>query len=172
MTIKWPNGKESAKFKSDVGDLADYILNGRLICIDPASRTAGKAYFEAGKLISAGEIIMPSRGTIQQRLRVLVKTLSESPEIDVLAIEKIRGGRSHVYLKWSVGAAIATVKSKQLIEIPISFWRAIRPQNYIKNDKNDATLMGYCLILMAMQLKEMEDTDAIMQEIAKLGEIK
>ncbi len=153
IPIKWPSGRTSEQFKKDIAALADVILGGTFLAIDPASRNLGTALFEKGKLVNSGTIQLPAKGSISSRLKVLYKTLLDGRAVDLLVIEKIRGSQSHVYLHWAVGVSVAGVQAPTMIEIPIPMWRAVRPYNYIKSDEGDAILMGAAVVALAKESK-------------------
>lgn len=146
--IKWPNGTDTQKLLKFTEYYGDLIRHGRILAVDPSSKSAGWALYDTGMLQDAGEI--KSSGDVHERLRHSLECLSEiAQDIDILAIEKIRGRNSHAYLFWAVGVAIAAVKPLHFIEVPPRHWKALCDPEYLKTDRGDATLIGQVLIQMA-----------------------
>lgn len=161
----WPKGKAIAGLRKVVSKCANQILTGRVLAIDPASGGSslpGWAIYEGGQFVAGGVIELRSRDPIDKRLQVLMKRLQlDFTDIDVLALEKIRGRSSHEYLKWSVGVTIASCNAPHFIEVPSALWRAIRPENYVKTDAADAALIGRVVVLVAEEIQsdERSETD-------------
>lgn len=150
--IKWPGGAESAAFKLTVYQHSDAILQGKFIAIDPASLSAGVAVFSAGELVSSKTIKLPAKKPINERLNILFHELSSLDNADLLVIEKIRMKTAHIYLRWAVGTSVAGAPVLKTIEAPTTFWRAIRPEGYVKTDEGDAVLIGQMVILLAREM--------------------
>jgi hypothetical protein len=94
--------------------------------------------------------ITSKKQSIQLRLQDMHQQLrSRFQNIDMLAIEKIRGSSAHDYLKWSIGAIITAVESPNFVEIPTNFWRTIIPEGYVKTDEHDAEMLGNVVIIIA-----------------------
>ncbi len=141
------NGRDSKVAKS-IQKYADAILNGYFVAIDPASKEAGYAVFKDGELISNGEII--AEGGISERLRIMIESLDEFPEPQVVAVEMVGGQMmSHKYLIWSCGALVGTLNAPTTIEIPVPMWKKWIDENYTKTNINDALYIGKCVIEIA-----------------------
>ncbi len=148
--IKWPKGKSTAKFRNEVKASSPAISTKRLVSIDPASRSAGFAVYEAGELVSSGTIEMPAKDKISERLFGMYESVYDLVgEVDVIAIERIRGRMAHVYLTWAVGVIIAAMQADYLIEVPINCWKKLVGSKYEKTDENDAILIGATALRMA-----------------------
>lgn len=124
------------------------INEGTMLAIDPASggsSQAGWALFKGGVLVNAG-VIDVEKGNIGHRLRQTYSALVEDT-VDVLAIERLRGSRCHVYLLWSVGVIVAAVEHIHLVEVPVPKWRAYAKATgtWTKSDDQDAVMIGECL---------------------------
>jgi hypothetical protein len=132
-----------------------------MLAIDPASGGSslpGWALYESGRFVSGGVIDLRSRDPINVRLQVLMQRLKlDFKDIDMLALEKIRGRQSHEYLKWSVGVTLASCDTPHYVEVPAAIWRAIRPENYVKTDAADAALIGRAVVLLARELQDETD---------------
>jgi hypothetical protein len=157
MKTNWPQGKALAGMKKQLSGNHELVLTGRMLAIDPASGGSsmpGWAIYEAGQFIAGGVIELRSRDPINKRLQLLMKRLQlDFSDLDVLALEKIRGRSSHDYLKWSVGVTVASCPATVFVEVPTSMWRAIRPENYIKTDAADAALIGRIVVLIAEEME-------------------
>lgn len=162
--IKWPNGKHPTKFKKKANKLNDKLLNGRVIAIDPASGSTsmpGWALFEAGELIAMGTIKINSKLPIQGRLNTMFFALSQGvghPPPDVLVMEEIRGSMAHAFLFWACGTIAAAFSESDLLELPISFWKAVIPEGYEKADDTDAAYIGLAAIELAKEQHEQAST--------------
>jgi Holliday junction resolvasome RuvABC endonuclease subunit len=149
----WPKGASSEKFKADVAKLAPQILTGKMLVIDPASRSAGYSYWVNAEMVDFGHITMNPKLTIQRRLRDLYVALSTKFETpDLVVIEKIRGATAHAYLGWSCGVIVAAVCAPHLIELPIGFWKACVGEGYEKADDQDAKVMGEAMVRLAKEM--------------------
>lgn len=156
--IKWPGGSSSKEFMVVVHRHAAAILGGTLVAVDPSSTSAGYAVYQNGIMTASGTVKPKSTSPVQERLRTMYDSLAVVANApDVVAIEKIRGTHSHEYLKWSIGVSISAVRAPIFIEVPITFWKAVREIGYIKTDEMDARQIGNCLIMLA---KELTSTDA------------
>lgn len=151
--IKWPKGKRPDKLKKQVSKLAGTLLTGTVLAIDPASGASsppGWALFRQGHLVEYGVVTVNPRNNVQQRLSQLHNELMQAhPDIDILIMEEIRGSMAHVYLHWACGVIASSFPSADLIELPISFWKAVIPDGYVKADDTDAAYIGLAAILLA-----------------------
>lgn len=152
--VKWPLGTHMHKFKEEVGNNIDAILEGEILAIDPASITLGYAVTKKGKVVDSGKIQLDNKAPINERMQDIVNTLQNDAEYDVLAVEMIRGKMAHVYLKWSVGAIVGGTKAPVCIEVPINAWKAVAGKEHKKSDDADAVAMANTLIALAKELKE------------------
>lgn len=158
--IKWPRGKHPDKFRNIVKKHKHTLLHGRIIAIDPASGSSsmpGWALFEAGELVAMGTIELNARLPIQGRLNMMFAALSNGigqPPPDLLIMEEIRGRMAHAFLFWACGVIAAAFSSSALLELPVSFWRAILPEGYTKADDTDAAYIGLSAILLAKELHD------------------
>jgi hypothetical protein len=152
MTIKWVRGVDMARLKKQVEENIDTILHGKFISIDPASRTGGYAVYNAGSLIESGTIQLDTKKDIGDRLAEIGAILIDDDDYDLMAIERIRGGRSHDYLKFSIGAYVASIQAPVVIEVPVNAWKKVTPPDYVKSDENDAIMIGKTLIVLAKEL--------------------
>lgn len=150
--IKWPYGSQMHALKKAVKDNLDTILTGKLIGIDPASKTLGYAVSEAGVINDNGTIELDPKQPLNQRLQDLVKTLQKDGEYSILVIEMIRGKMSHAYLKFSVGAVMGGVQAKVAIEVPVNVWRAVAGKDHVKSDANDAHAILNAVLTLAKEL--------------------
>lgn len=158
--IKWPRGKHPDKFRATVTRLIEPLLNGRIVAIDPASGSSsmpGWALFESGQLIASGTIELKKSATVQQRLNALFHALSQGvghPPPDLVVMEEIRGRMAHAYLLWACGVSASAFPDSKLIELPISFWKAIVPTGYEKDDETDAAYIGLAAITLAKECSD------------------
>jgi len=158
--IKWPKGKSIVKFRKSLEPIAETILNGRILAIDPASGGSsmpGYAWFDKGELQASGEIALAKKKPIQERLKDLLTVLEtgfNNPPPDILVIEKIRGSRTHHYLFWSIGVTVAGSEAPTILELPIPCWKAVVPDDYEKTDEDDAKYIGQTLIILAKEILE------------------
>ena len=125
----------------------DKLTTGKILVIDPSSLSAGFCYIENLEIKENGVIKLPQKLPIAARLQHLVGELQQRwPSVDALGIEKIRGGRAHIYLLWSAGAAVAGSGAPVVFEIPISAWKKMRDKWYTKTDANDAKMMALFIL--------------------------
>lgn len=149
MATTWGKGKTIDKSVKDIEKFADIILNGVVLVVDPASRSLGFAIFSAGVLQEKGTLTS-KKGDINLRLQDLAVQLQlKCKNIDLLAVEQIRGSHAHDYLKWSIGMAVSNVRAPNFVEVPIHFWKKVIGEDYEKTDANDAETMGKVLIIIA-----------------------
>lgn len=160
--IRWPKGKRPDKLRKQVSKMAGTLLTGRVLAIDPASGASsppGWAIFEKGELVDYGVIEIDPKAPIQWRLDDLHTILTEEFIcIDVLILEEIRGKMAHVYLHWACGVTVSCYAASEIIEMPISFWKAITPEGYEKSDDTDAAYIGLAAITLAKELHESTTT--------------
>lgn len=127
------------------------ILGGTVLALDPASggtSDPGWAVYHRGVLLESGTLGLAG-GRVQYRLKDLYCQLS-AYECDVMVVEQLRGsGRTHIYLLWSVGVAVAATCPKLLLEMPVSCWKKHAGKAHVKSDENDAKAIGDTLIAMA-----------------------
>ena len=152
--IKFPKGIWHKRFRKDIADNLDIILNGKLLIIDPASVSLGYAVVDAGEVIESGSILLDGKAPIHLRLRDIVETLNQDDEYAVLGVELIRGNFAHAYLKFAVGAVMAGANAKVCIEIPIQSWHPLREADYVKSDALDAELMAKTMITLAKEIQD------------------
>jgi hypothetical protein len=158
MATTWGKGKTIDKAVKDIEKFADIILNGTVLVIDPASRSLGFATFSAGVLQEKGTLIS-KKGDINLRLQDLATQLQvKCKNVDLLAVEQIRGSHAHDYLKWSIGMAVSNVRAPNFVEVPIHFWKKVVGEDYEKNDANDAETMGKVLIIIAEEKTNGKDS--------------
>lgn len=157
--FKWPSGTSSERFKRQVAQHAETILNKTLLVIDPSSGGEGRdgsqsypgfALYDGGVMVKSGVVTLDKRDPIPKRLFKLhrqLETLFNPPEI--LVVEQLRGRMCHTYLTWAVGAIIASVGAPVLLEIPIGFWKVMCEEGYVKGDEADACKMGQAILTLA-----------------------
>jgi hypothetical protein len=136
------------KFATSARNNAEMILSGSVLAIDPASGASsspGYAISKEGVMIKSGVLDLGDpHKSIQHRLNRLGRelyTILDGKLPDVLAVERIRGSRSHEHLKWSVGVVVGTVPASLFLEVPVSTWRRYCPDNYVKSDQTDAEII-------------------------------
>lgn len=132
----------------------DLILGGTMLAIDPSSgskdSTMGYAFFDQAEMVESGIIKIDHKKPIHERLVEIHDFLFDKfIQPDVLVIEKIRGSRSHPYLFWSVGVAVAASRPSFLIEMNAATWHRVAGTDYIKSDQTDAEMIGLTAINMA-----------------------
>lgn len=137
----------------DINVNSEAILTGTLLAIDPSSGSAksdaGFALYRKGELVKSGTIVVNKKANIFKRLIDLYNFVRcEFPDIDVMAIEKIRG-RSHTYLRWSVGVTIVAARHAAVIEVPTVTWKKYAGKDYEKSDEQDAIGIGKATIAIA-----------------------
>ncbi len=157
--VRWPQGFVPVYIK--IRNLAPQILNGTLIAIDPSSAGTslpGFAIFEAGELVTSGEIAMSrKRMPVYERLPVIYERIAKlTPEPpDVFCLEMIRsqGGRE---LHWGVGTSIAAARTPNVVELPNQCWKALAKVSpgYFKGDAQDAEMIGKSVILLARKFTD------------------
>ena len=119
------------------------VLGGYLLAVDPASVSLGYALFHTGVLVKSGSI--QAKGDIGKRLAKLTTELKkqvEGVEIDVLAIEFLRGGVGHNYLIWSAGAVVSSILADHVVEVHSQSWKKLAGAHHKKSDENDAIAIG------------------------------
>jgi len=159
--------KYKSKLAQEVVQYEALLRGGTLLAIDPSSGSAGSlpgyALFQKGQLVDAGTIQLPRHGRhIANRLwqlRECLLTAFDKP--DILAVEWIApvfparkagpGGapqflhKSASALMKSVGA-IMSVWDVPCIEPAPTTWHTMTPPGYVKNDANDAQMVGWCAL--------------------------
>jgi hypothetical protein len=136
-----------AKLVKEIQEHTDVLKTGKILVIDPSSINVGYAYVDNCKIVANGVLKLPPKLAISERLASLVRVISERwPEVDALAIEKIRGNRAHIYLLWAVGVTVAGAEASLLFEIPVSAWNKMRGPDYTKSDTADARMMAKFVI--------------------------
>jgi hypothetical protein len=161
--------KQSKTYKR-IEPIADIILTGKLLCIDPStgskSSVPGYAWYEKGKLVESGEILVDIGGDRNTRLSEISRCIREDfDKPDVLVVEYIppityKGGGNQMNnisimaLQKAVGAIIGARPVSHFVEIPASSWRKYKPKDYIKSDVADAECIGLCAIGLAKLSKE------------------
>lgn len=157
--VKWP--ARTFAFYAQVKAAMKPILTKTVLAIDPSSGGSsqpGYAVFTKGELVACGELKIPSRKSIQERLGIVYdqvgSILSEPP--DVLALEDVsKGTMGHEYLKWSAGVTIAAARAPTMLVVPINIWRAVAKATpvYEKTNTNDAVLIGMALVMLARKFQ-------------------
>jgi len=162
-TVIWPAGYDQLKHQLRL--LAPRIASGLVIAIDPSSGSRdsvpGFAVFRAGELLTSGEIDIPYRKPIAERLQLLhaavLKLTPEPP--DVFIVEEIKGQNfSHRFLHWALGSTIAAARTTTLVECPINLWKSLAKiyPGYLKGNAMDAEMIGMSVILYAKHLTQQE----------------
>jgi len=160
LVVKWP--ARTFAFYAQVRANSDAILNKTILAIDPSSGGSsqpGYAIFKAGELVDSGELCIPAKKAIHERLHIMQDMMQNllPAAADVLAIEDVSYEKfSHVYLKWAVGATIAATKTKVYLLVPLNCWKAISKAMpaYQKTNATDAILIGQTLVLLARKFQE------------------
>jgi hypothetical protein len=150
--IKWIKGKDINKVRKFCKKHHELVLKGKLLSFDPASRSAGIAYYDCGILIEKGTIELDDK-PIAQRLNQLYKEVSDFAigKPDVVAIETLRGNMSHQYLMWAAGVMVGATITEHVVEIPQNLWKCCAPSDYVKSDEDDAEWVGRALIEIAKE---------------------
>lgn len=157
--VTWPQGY--ADLQHDLRLHAKKIQQGLLIAIDPSSGSKdsqpGFAIFRDGELLTSGEMAIPYRKPIAERLQLLhAKVLALTPDVpDVFVIEEIKGHNfSHRFLHWSIGATIVAARTPLLIECPINLWKSLAKATpgYLKGNAMDAEMIGQSIVLYSKEL--------------------
>lgn len=131
---------------------SELVRTGRMLAIDPASKSLGWALFEKGIKVDGGKIVS-KKINVNDRLIDLSEQLKKRfKNVDVLAVEKIRGSTSHDYLKWSIGAIMVSIGAIHFVEVPIQFWKKLTDSSYVKDDDNDAAMIGQVVITIMEDL--------------------
>ena len=146
--------KSKDTFTPDVAKYLQLILHGRVLAIDPASKSMGWAMYYKGELVNSGEIAAPKMNTAPawKRIGDMMAVLgARGMTFDVMLIEKLG---KNVPLIWSVGAAIGVLKPQVMIEVHYQKWHPFRPDDYIKTDKLDAELIGLAVITEARAIQK------------------
>lgn len=159
-SVRWPG--KYLPFRKKVRANVRSILSGRLLAIDPSSGGSsmpGYALYEGGVLKERGTIRIAGGKTPQSRLSELYECLqAEFPNVDVLAIEELRGRTVSPTLHGAVWVAAAAVCPTVMIEVPIPFWKVLAKitPGYLKDKDNsaddmDAMLIGEVVIKLAKE---------------------
>lgn len=163
--IRWTMNKTSKTYKA-IEPLAELILNGRLLCVDPStgstSSVPGFAVYEGGELIESGEITVDKSANRSLRLYEIARTIREEFDTpDILIVEYIphmvygqgkMNGVTLMALQKAIGAIIGAIPCKNLLEIPASAWKHHKPEGYIKSDEWDAIALGNCAINISKKI--------------------
>jgi hypothetical protein len=164
--------KYKSKLSQEVGQYADLIRSGTLLAIDPSSgsqgSTTGYALFKCGKLVDCGLVDLPRSGhALANRLFLLRQSLmNDFEQPSLLAVEHIspvmpsKGGKflhsNASSLIKAVGAILSCWDVPVLEPSPVT-WHSMTPPEYVKNDCNDACMVGSCVfITLARVLGEPE----------------
>ena len=147
--VEWTKGKVNEQIVKKIEGHADIIKDGIVLAIDPASRSLGWALYEKGKFIKKGTIVSKKKEVNDRLQDISAQLQTEFKDVDLLAVEKIRGSQSHDYLKWAIGMIITSIRAPRLIEVPIQFWRKLIGKDYEKTDENDAEMIGKVVITIA-----------------------
>ena len=137
MAEKYP--RERKALRKNIGALG----NGTVLFIDPASKDAGWAISEGGKVIESGSI--HAKGHIAERLEHMsmsIMYLAAIKPFDLVVVEKVRGPRGHIMLLWSVGVAIAASGAPISLEVTTNMWSEAKDDYYVKGDEADALYLA------------------------------
>ncbi len=161
----------SSAYLAQVRRVADQILNGRVLIVDPSagSLTSLPAFcvLEGGKVVDIGVIPVPAellgkRWTIDKRLYSIGKSLRDRfpGKFDVLCVEYLHhtpmGNTvmpSFQHNTMSHGTIYASVQASHRVDISPWSWHQLRPYNYVKSDLVDVQLMAQCLLQDALSTK-------------------
>lgn len=163
------SGKPLTKLRESIeaGDVATLLLDGRVLAIDPSIGSSvssmGYALYVSGELEDAGIIQVPVTLSNPRKLQEISKVLIEDfNEVDILVVENIaptRGGpgsRAFINKSWKIlhqatGAAIASVRCKETVEVAPMSWKVhAKPiDGYVKSDVADAVMIGYTALYEA-----------------------
>lgn len=162
--------KNTSKIFKAVEKCYNIALTGTMLAVDPStgskSSRPGYAWFEKGKLIESGEIIVDIEANRSLRLYEITRTIREEfPCPDILAVEYIppvsyKGGGNRMNsislmaLQKAIGAIMGAHPVENLLEVPAASWRKYRPENYIKTDEMDSIVIGLCVIGLAKLAKK------------------
>lgn len=145
----------------------DSIVNGKLLCLDPscgsASSMPGYAIYENGQLKGSGTIHVEGvHRELPYRLQDIARSLREDFETpDVLVIEEIPvrrygggGATGHASLLKSMGLMMGTVEAPLVIRIRPQAWRALKHDDWWKDDEQDAIAMGHAVLQVCKKILE------------------
>jgi hypothetical protein len=148
-----------------------YILEGSFLAVDPSSgktSAAGWALFQEGKLVESGIIEVCSVASKENRLREIMKVVSQKFDpVDLLIVEKIDGRMATRILIQACGVYIASIESTCFFEMNIQSWQAIAKRlggwkktnkigdergdpNGREGDEVDAIYIGHAAVAFAM----------------------
>lgn len=128
-------------------------LIGNMLAIDPGSRVMGWAIYVGGMLRLSGTVDMPQGSSISARLCSLREQLNKyfgGYKFDVLVMELIPRGTSHIYLHWACGVIVSAVDTRVILQCPISSWKAVTSESYHKTDENDAIMLGATAVILGV----------------------
>lgn len=160
---------KTSKTYKKIQPIADIILNGKILAIDPStgsqSSQPGYAWFEGGKLVESGEITVKVGEDRNVRLSEISRCIREDfDKPDVLIVEYIppvtygsglkMNKVSIMALQKAIGAIIGARLVDNFLEIPAASWRSWKPDNYIKSDEMDSICLGLCAIGLAELAKK------------------
>lgn len=144
----------------------EIIQTGRILALDPscgsASSMPGYAIYEAGVLTDSGIIDVPGiHRDLPYRLQDIARVLrTEFPAPDVLVIERIPARRfgggsatAHASLLAAEGLMMGTLEVPVVVRIRPQAWRALRHEDWVKGDEEDAKAMGYALLNVCKQIQ-------------------
>lgn len=165
--------KNTSKIFKAVEKCYETVLTGTILAVDPStgskSSRPGYAWFEKGKLIESGEIIVDIEANRSKRLYEIAATIREEfPCPDILAVEYIppvsyRGTENRMNsvslmaLQKAIGAIMGAHPVEYLLEVPAASWKKYKPKNYVKTDEMDAVTIGLCIIGLAKLAKKYEE---------------
>jgi hypothetical protein len=168
MKFKEPNISTQTNLYSATRVVADKVLQGRMLVLDPSvgswSSQPGYAIYEAGQLVDSGVIDMPTYEARSRRLYYLRRVLQEqfTETFDVVVIEDIpthrfsrgRGGRTFANAKAQIPLHKAVGVIESIFDAPVLFvspatWHSYAPLDYIKSDESDAIVMGHAVLQIA-----------------------
>lgn len=140
-----------------VSQCRERVLEGRLVCIDPASGSSsgvGWAEYVCGEYTRSG-VVAPRRRTDPAAVRLRdiaaqVQALGLAGA-DLCVVERLRGSKVHPTLHWATGVLVVAVARDKHLEIPISCWKSISEgtEGYVKGDEADAIAMGTAIVMLA-----------------------
>lgn len=156
------------KMRKDALKYHTFLLNSKVLALDPASYNTGYAVFDKGEKITSGNRKFTGASVFHRLPKIyeFVKGLVEEHGIELLVVEQIRTtsrqGRSEEgtqlyrffassHLLLAVGAACAAAKS-DVMEMPATSWKIVaRRLELAKSDENDAICIGMRAIELAQE---------------------
>ncbi len=130
-----------------------------MLAIDPSSGGSslpGYSIWESGSLCESGLITVQHHTCAHKRNREIAEIVQNFGPHDILIIEQIRKINAGKYsilpvkLLWSCGVIGAAANAGEVIEIRPQVWRKYIPEGYFKSDMNDAVMLGWAAIQIAL----------------------